>query len=145
MRLEAIHPGPELDGPRLDMYCAANHLELPPPLRTQLLDQNGGAPRADWLVEVDGHDKVVNSLFSANSSDLSAELAWNFRTVVGRIPAGFLPFADDPGGDLYLIELDEPHHIWFWDHECEGERFDGSRRRLFGDLLRSAHGERRLN
>ena len=123
MRFDAINPGPALTDDALSAYCAEHGLALPKSLRAQLLDQNGGAPEDDFLVTVDGHQEELMSFFGANMGDPATELAWNAATFRDRIPDGLLPFANDPGGNLYLIAVGdhEDGAVWFWDHEREGE------------------------
>jgi hypothetical protein len=120
MRFDAIKPGPPLTPDVLDAYCVQHGIELPTPLRSQLLEQNGGAPRAECLVHIPNHGvEVVFDFFGIGMSDISSELAWNIETLTGRLPPGMIPFADDPGGNFYV--LDQDGAVWFWDHELEGD------------------------
>lgn len=121
MRYDAINPGPSVTPDVLDAYCREHGLRLPEPLREQLLDQNGGAFRSDTCVGVgDGsREEEVMSLLGVHMSDSSAELAWVIKTFDGRVPPGSIPFADDPVGNLFL--LDEGGRVLFWDHEREME------------------------
>ena len=119
MRFDAINPGPALTLEELDSYCGKHGLVLPDPLRRQLLDQNGGAPSADLSVALpDGDQTDLFCFFGLLMRDVSSELAWVVETYAGRIPEGFVPFANDSGGNLFLIGRDE--FVWFWDHEHEG-------------------------
>jgi SMI1 / KNR4 family (SUKH-1) len=119
MRFDAINPGPPLSAAELDEYCAAHDLALPDPLRRQLLDQNGGAPTAEVLVALpDGDETELLGLFGIGMHDVSAELAWNAQTMSGRVPEGLIPFADDAGGNLFLVGADGA--VSFWNHELEG-------------------------
>jgi hypothetical protein len=119
MRFDAIKPGPRLTRDVLDAYCVQHGITLPAPLRRQLLEQNGGAPRAECLVRIPkvGVEEVFD-FFGVGMSDISSELAWNIETFTGRLPFGMIPFAGDPGGNLYV--LDQEGGVWFWDHELEG-------------------------
>jgi hypothetical protein len=119
VRFDAINPGPPLTPAELDAYCAANRLALPEPLRRQLLDQNGGAPTAEVRVDLPGGDETeLLGLFGIRMRNLSAELAWNAETFTGRVPDGMIPFANDAGGNLFLVGTDGT--VSFWDHEREG-------------------------
>jgi hypothetical protein len=119
MRFEAIHPGPPLTPDALDAYAQQHSIELPGSLRRQLLEQNGGAPWQEFCVRLPGGTfEVVASFFGVGMADQSLELAWMVATFAGRVPDGMLPFADDPGGNLYLLH--EDGSVWFWDHEQEG-------------------------
>lgn len=126
MHFNAINPGPPLDRQRLSAYCAEHNLSLPASLLVQLLDQNGGAPRSVLLVKVGDSDNDYTefaSFFGVGMSDIGGELSWNAEILAGRIPAGTCPFADDAGGNVFLIETTHPADgaVWFWDHEREGD------------------------
>jgi len=119
MRFDAVNAGPALTARELDAYCAEHRLVLPASLRRQLLDQNGGAPRADISVALPGRDESeLLSLFGLMMRDVSSELAWVVETYSGRVPDGLVPFADDAAGNLFLVGADDL--VWFWDHEQEG-------------------------
>lgn len=121
MRYDAINPGPPVTRDMLDAYCRDHGLDLPEPLREQLLDQNGGAFRGDTHVGIgdDCREEEVTSLLGINMPDSAAELAWMIKTFDSRVPPGSIPFADDPAGNLFL--LDERRRVLFWHHEREME------------------------
>ncbi len=119
MRFDAINPGPPLDAERLDAYCAEHGLDLPPVLRTQLLNQNGGAPSQDLEIAIGGEDTEFSSFFGVDMPDPSNELATNADRLRGRIPNGMCAFADDAAGNVFLIESGGA--VWFWNHEREGD------------------------
>jgi hypothetical protein len=119
MRFDAINPGPALTPSELDAYCERHGLALPASLRSQLLDQNGGAPTADTSVPLpDGDETDLFCLFGLEMHDPSSELAWVIETYAERVPTGLVPFANDSGGNLFLVGADDL--VWFWDHENEG-------------------------
>jgi SMI1 / KNR4 family (SUKH-1) len=123
MRFDAINPGPAIDRERLDLYRREHDLSLPESLAAQLLEQNGGAPRDDLFVVVGDEETELSSFFGVDMADQATELAWNAATFRGRIPDGMCPFADDAGGNLFLIETTDSADgaVWFWDHEREGD------------------------
>lgn len=47
----------------------------------------------------------------------------NLRSHKDRVPAGFLPIARDPGGNLICLALEgeNANKVFFWDHENEYE------------------------
>ena len=119
MRFDVINGGPALTPDAIDGYCAEHGMKLPDALRRQLLEQNGGAPHSDYYVRLaNGGVEELFSFFGLRMPAISSELAWVAATFEDRVPQGMLPFADDPGGNLYL--LDEVGSVWFWDHELEG-------------------------
>src|SRR5689334_15132541 len=114
MRFDAINPGRPVTAEEIDEYAAAHGLQLPPQLRRQLEEQNGGGLADEPLVKLaGGGEELVSSFFGIGMTNLSSELAWVSETFEGRVPTGMLPFADDPGGNLYL--LDAAGSVWFWD------------------------------
>ncbi len=123
MRFAVIREGPPLTSEALSAYCADHGLVLPEPLRLQLIEQNGAVPEATLLVSVAGQDEELDSFLGVGMDDLANELAWNADTLKGRLPDGLLPFANDPGGNLFVVETDpaSTHGVLFWDHELEGD------------------------
>jgi hypothetical protein len=119
VRFEATNPGPALTPSELDAYCDGHGLGLPASLRTQLLDQNGGVPTAEVSVRLpDGDETDILSVFGLKMHAPASELVWVIETYAGRVPTGLVPFADDSGGNLFLLSADDL--VWFWDHEKEG-------------------------
>jgi hypothetical protein len=119
MRFDAIDPGPALTTAELDAYCEEHGLALPGSLKHQLLDQNGGAPSADTSVPLPGGDETdLFCFFGLTMRHEASELAWVVETYAGRVPAGLVPFANDSGGNLFLVGGDDL--VWFWDHDREG-------------------------
>ncbi len=123
MQFDVVNPGPPVDRQRLSLYCTENSLVLPESLRSQLVDQNGGSPCADLFIRVGGDYEELMSFFGVDMPNRATELAWNANVFRGRVPGATCPFANDPGGNLFLIEtLDAADGaIWFWDHEREGD------------------------
>jgi len=122
MRFDAINTGPPLTSKTLVAYRAEHGLDFPESLVDQLIDQNGGAPRADVRVRVGNREEEVFSFFGVNMPDLATELSWNAAAFRRRVPSGTLPIGNDPAGNLFLIDsvLAPDGQVWFWDHEREG-------------------------
>ena len=59
----------------------------------------------------------------APTDSLTGNLVGNARLLGERIPAGVLPIADDPFGNLVCIDAREGRDgpVLFWDHEYEGD------------------------
>ena|SRR5207302_5958882 len=104
MRFDAINTGPPLTKKTLLAYGAEHGLDFPDSLVDQLIDQNGGAPRADVRVRVANREEEVFSFFGVHMPDLATELSWNAATFRNRVPSGTLPIANDPAGNLFLID-----------------------------------------
>lgn len=125
MRFDAIDSGPALSPTEVDAYCETHGLALPASLRNQLLDQSGGAPRKDLSVPLPGGDETdIFSVFGLEMREPASELAWIADTYAGRIPSELVPFANDSGGNLFLVGAD--NRVWFWDHEREGSEVAAS-------------------
>ncbi len=76
---------------------------LPPDYRQALLAANGGPPAEDLLLSLpDGGETVINSFFGAGLEG-PADILSNLAPIAEDIPAGFLPIAEDPGGDMILL------------------------------------------
>lgn len=71
------------------------------------------------------------------------------QTYVGRIPLGVLPFADDPGGNQFCIDVAGafPGSVWFWDHEQRWFRdhFSGSLEDASQELAAAGIDSRRFS
>ncbi|MGO4127651.1 SMI1/KNR4 family protein [Inquilinus sp. YAF38] len=87
-----------------------------------LSQSNGGSFQADIVALPElGTETVLNYMFSTvdGSYDIVREYA-NLRSM-DRIPVQTLPIADDPGGNLFLLSVEQDRNgaIFFWDHERE--------------------------
>jgi hypothetical protein len=66
----------------------------------------------------------VREVFALADTDGSyRKLPGVLKTYQHRIPAGFVPIADDQAGNLYLLGIAPPHagQVFFWDHEAEAD------------------------
>lgn len=82
---------------------SAAGVSLPADYRAALLEANGGRPDEDLLVTLpDGDETVINSFFGAGLGG-SDDIWGNRNPIAADIPPGFLPIADDPGGDILLL------------------------------------------
>ena len=105
----------------LDSFERETGLELVPEYRDFLLAHNGGRPESN-SIDLPGLDDATGvndflGLRAGDDHDLRRELA----VYDGRIPPGALPFAEDPGGNLFLLSLAGGTRgaVFFWDHEEE--------------------------
>jgi hypothetical protein len=117
MRFDAINSGPPVTAEDVEAYGQANSLSLPAALKRQLVEQNGGAPKADAFIDIDGRAEELLSFFGIRMGEPSSELAWIEKSLGDRLPSGMLAFADDPAGNLFLVETGPTDRVWFWDHE----------------------------
>lgn len=51
------------------------------------------------------------------------DINYTYRTYAHRLPKGFFPIASDPGGNLFIMSLNDASYgaIFFWDHENEAD------------------------
>ena len=103
---------------------------LPPAYRRFLLEHNGGRPSpADFKITWRGQPfspgwrvSTVGD-FHAIYDGKAVNLLVDAREYKDRLPAGVLPVAEDPGGNLIVIGTtgDALGKIFFWVHELEGD------------------------
>lgn len=85
-----------------------------------LLKWNGGKPRPGNVFKIDGYGESVLNVFNG-IGDMYDNLSDIIDIYEFRLPEGFIPIGDDPGGNAILLGTTEPYydHIYFWDHENE--------------------------
>jgi len=94
---------------------------FPKDIREHYLTFNGGQPDKNIFVD-DGYEYVISYFipikFGANKRTLETVLGI-FRDDED-FPTWLIPFADEPGGDLYCFSIasDDAGAIYYWDHEC---------------------------
>ncbi|NHZ38652.1 SMI1/KNR4 family protein [Massilia aquatica] len=105
-----------------DVIAFENRIDrdLPADYKSFLLLNNGGRTDLCVLTVEKFGTVIVNDFFGLEDGS-SLDLDDNLETFRGRIPDGFLPFANDPGGNLFLLTLNgtAPGGVFFWDHENE--------------------------
>lgn len=85
-----------------------------------LLKYNGGYPYPDTFIinEEQGND-CVDLFFGIQDGD-RFDLLNVYQKWKNRIIHGFIPIAEDPGGNLILLNCaGNDEGIYFWDHEFE--------------------------
>lgn len=120
---EASAPAPDADLARLE---ALTGTALPQAYAAFLRQSNGGVFSSELVdIPATGDEPanvtVLNYMFSTAGSDYN--LFEEYRTLrnMDRIPTRTLPIADDPGGNLFLLSLEDSDFgaVYFWDHERE--------------------------
>jgi cell wall assembly regulator SMI1 len=100
-------------------------VNLPEDYKRFLLRNNGGRPVPDFFTVWDDGDGVSVSWFCSvkygdDRLDLTLDMLWLAEQVV---PRTLLPVANDPGGDLICISLDEKEYgkvyMWFGSTDSE--------------------------
>lgn len=107
---------------QIEQFEARNNLKLPEKYKSFLLQWNGGytEPSLFRISEEQGAS-VVNVLNGIG--DMYDNLDKVIDIYEYRLPEGFIPIGDDPGGNVICLGTKEPYTetIYFWDHEEEPE------------------------
>ena len=98
---------------------------LPSEYRSFLLRNNGGRPKPPGF-SFTRHGRVEPGMvgdFYAIHDGAAVNLLKTLQTFRSRIPPGFLPIADDPGGNQLLIGLGGDHQgkVYYWIHDMDDE------------------------
>lgn len=103
-------------------------ITLPAQYTSFLLEWNGGKARPNtfYISEAQG-ESVVSDFFPIGNMDENLEQIMSIYE--NRLPMGFIPIGEDPGGNLILLGTLEPYcgYVYFWDHEQEPEEPDDMR------------------
>lgn len=105
-------------------------VKLPELYEDFLLYYNGGIPTLNtfWF-----HDEpfIVNNFFFLESSTkpvrdeylLTEGLLWNSDNYLSIMPKNFLPFARDPGDNIYCLDthFGKASPVFFWSHDSPDE------------------------
>lgn len=85
---------------------------------------NGGTPKLSAL-KVKNKEELwsVKYFFGIHRIKYWASIFWVLKTLYNRMPKEFFPFANNGGGDYYLINLSEEKYgeISIWNHNNEAE------------------------
>ena len=120
---ETASPLSELDIRRVERRLGVN---LPQDLKEHYLLHNGGRPRPKFFVK-DGEAYDVENFLPMNTDDedaLTFEEAYVMLVdQTPEFPRGYIPFADDSGGDtfMYSVRPESYGHIAFNQHEYHGD------------------------
>lgn len=107
---------------QIEQFEVRNNLKLPEKYKTFLLKWNGGytEPSLFSISEEQG-TSVVNVLNGIGNMYDNLDKVIDIYEY--RLPEGFVPIGDDPGGNVICLGTKEPYYenIYFWDHEEEPE------------------------
>lgn len=97
------------------------NFKFPQDFFSHYLKYNGGTLQKDIYKDEDGDEFVFNWFIPIKSESRNLETVLDLLWVDGTIPRWLIPFADDPGGDLYCFSIDEDDKgaIYYWSHEYD--------------------------
>ncbi|WP_318010825.1 SMI1/KNR4 family protein [Bacillus sp. RAR_GA_16] len=109
----------------IEQFEIRNRIKLTSKYKRFLLQFNGGYPRESLFDISDKHGKSVLNVFNG-IGDMYDNLEKVIDLYEFRLAKGFVPIANDLGGNVICLGTKEPHYekIYFWDHEQEPEDAD---------------------
>jgi len=91
----------------------------PNDIRNHFLQYNGGEPLMYIFVDQDGDEFIVQQFIPIKYGHRTIDALLNNLRNENILPNWLIPFADDPGGDLFCISLSQETYgqIFIWEHE----------------------------
>lgn len=136
-----------IDNAALDASEAALEKKLPIPFRQHYLKYNGGIPEDNLFpgneawepLEAAGFYPIKKNRNAANSQNSLLVDHYHFMRSKEVIPENLLPFAHDPGGNFFCLDLADGSVNFYatdgFDPDLSAaENFDKARRRLAGSF-----------
>ena len=105
---------------QLEKFESENDVKLTVLYKGFLLKWNGGKVKPNVFMISDEQGPSVLSVFYG-IGDMYDNLTDFIEIMDERLPAGFIPIADDPSGNTICLGTKGPYYekIYFWDHEQE--------------------------
>ncbi|MCX7746060.1 MAG: SMI1/KNR4 family protein [Clostridia bacterium] len=98
---------------------------FPQDIRDHYLTYNGGEPEMYVFID-EGYKYIIQRFIPIKhrktmDSEILEDILDMLRTADKILPDWLIPFADDPGGNLYCFSLnkDEEGVIYFWEHDYD--------------------------
>lgn len=112
-------PVPDSEIRRLEIALG---LDFPSSYRNFLSVYNGGSFKECIFPDSRIGPLIVVSFFSVDGANAD-RLHAVFQNMGGFLPASCVPFADDPGGNIFFIDTADHGRVYFWDHETRERNF----------------------
>lgn len=108
----------------VENFEAETGLIFPESYREFLLIHNGGIPD-NSRISIPGHKaRIIQSFYALTNPAKIYTIRYLVETYKDRIPKEMLPIANDPAGNLFLINAGSGRDygkIYFWNHEQESD------------------------
>lgn len=104
----------------LEDFEELNEIKLPNDYREFLIKFNGGGPYPNGVALQYG-DTDVQYIFGMHDGPFYSNFFAYLDAYVDRVPTGYIPIANDSGGNLFIMSLRPENfgEISFWRHEFE--------------------------
>ncbi|WP_028603017.1 SMI1/KNR4 family protein [Ottowia thiooxydans] len=104
---------------KIKIFCSDFDIVLPKDYFGFLKKYNGGSFIESHLPKTTLGELTVSRFYTLTDSE-NYSITNSIGNLEGYVPIKFIPIADDPGGNLYLLALDEKHYseVYFWNHEA---------------------------
>ncbi len=115
---------PKLTIEDINLFEINHSILFPIEYKNFLLNYNGGTPNLSLFKIIgneENYENVLNKFYGIGVGSLSLENILDYLDDLVEI--GFLPIANDPGGNQICIGISEENYgkIYFWEHEMEIE------------------------
>jgi hypothetical protein len=115
----SLAPVSEIEIKRLENSLG---LAFPASYRKFLAHYNGGSFKECVFPESEIGPLIVVSFFSANGAN-GDPVDVAIRNMREYLPFSCIPFAEDPGGNLFYIDTADGDRVFFWEHETRDRYF----------------------
>ncbi|AQY49783.1 hypothetical protein PWEIH_02222 [Listeria weihenstephanensis FSL R9-0317] len=109
---------------RLEVFEKEHDIRFSTEYRKFLLNYNGGYPDKSTF-KIKGEDGEYESILNVlyGIGEMYDNLEKNFDIFDELVDVGFVPIADDPGGNQICISINKENYgaIYFWEHELGNE------------------------
>jgi hypothetical protein len=106
----------------IEEFERRNNVILPNKYKRFMLENNGGKPEPHiFKISDEQGESGVTSFYTIDDGPRYDQLERYIDIYIDRLPRGFIPIGDDPGGNLICLGINEEFHdrVYFWDHEEE--------------------------
>ncbi|WP_236347782.1 SMI1/KNR4 family protein, partial [Paenibacillus plantiphilus] len=91
----------------IELFEKQNEFIFPDEYRKFLLENNGGKPEPHiFKISDEKGESGVTGFFTINDGARYNQLERYLDIFKGRIPKGFIPIGDDPGGNMICLGMD---------------------------------------